>query len=105
MPLVQFRLAALLLAAAAPLPAAADAVSDFYRGKTMTMIVGTSAGNDYDYRARLVARFMGKHIPGEPVIVPRNLPGAGGVVAANELATVAPRDGTVLHMIMSNMMA
>jgi tripartite-type tricarboxylate transporter receptor subunit TctC len=98
---------ALVLAAAllSPPPAAADAVADFYHGKTMTIIIGTSAGNDYDYRARLIARFMGRHIPGEPSIVPRNMPGAGGVVAANDLFAVEPRDGTVLHMIMSNMMA
>jgi tripartite-type tricarboxylate transporter receptor subunit TctC len=93
------------LALLAALPAAADPIADFYHGKTLTMIVGTSAGNDYDYRARLVARFMGHHIPGEPSIVPRNMPGAGGVVAANDLATIEPHDGTVLHMIMSNMMA
>ncbi|MFL5096021.1 MAG: Bug family tripartite tricarboxylate transporter substrate binding protein, partial [Xanthobacteraceae bacterium] len=53
---------------------------------------------------RLIARHMGRHIPGEPSIVPRNMPGAGGVNAANWLASVAPRDGTTLHMIMTNMM-
>jgi tripartite-type tricarboxylate transporter receptor subunit TctC len=90
---------------ASPLPAAADAISDFYHGKSMTIIIGTSAGNDYDYRARLIAKFMGHHIPGDPSIVPRNMPGAGGVVAANDLYAVEPKDGTVLHMIMSNMMA
>jgi tripartite-type tricarboxylate transporter receptor subunit TctC len=68
-------------------------------------VVGTSPGNDYDFRGRLIARHMGKHIPGEPTIVPRNMPGAGGVTAANWLATIAPRDGTVMHMIMTNMMA
>jgi tripartite-type tricarboxylate transporter receptor subunit TctC len=101
--MVPFALAS--VAMLAPLPAAADAISDFYHGKTMTILIGTSAGNDYDYRARLVARFMGHHIPGEPTIVPRNMPGAGGVVAANDLATIEPHDGTALHMIMSNMMA
>jgi tripartite-type tricarboxylate transporter receptor subunit TctC len=101
---VHFALAALVMLAA-PLPASADPVADFYHGKSMTILIGTSAGNDYDYRARLVARFMGHHIPGEPTIVPRNMPGAGGVVAANDLATIEPHDGTVLHMIMSNMMA
>ena len=67
-------------------------------------MIGTSAGNDYDFRARLIARHMGRHIPGEPIIVPRNMPGAGGVNAANWLASIAPRDGTTLHMIMTNMM-
>ena len=85
--------------------AEADAVSDFYRGKTLSLIIGTSAGNDYDFRGRLIARHIGRHIPGEPAIVPRNMPGAGGVNAANWLANIAPRDGTTLHAIMTNMMA
>jgi tripartite-type tricarboxylate transporter receptor subunit TctC len=85
--------------------AEADPVSDFYRGKTLSLIIGTSAGNDYDFRGRLIARHMGRHIPGEPAIVPRNMPGAGGVNAANWLANIAPRDGTTLHAIMTNMMA
>jgi tripartite-type tricarboxylate transporter receptor subunit TctC len=55
-------------------PAKADAVSDFYRGKQISMVIGTSAGNDYDFRGRLIARHMGRHIPGEPTIVVRNMP-------------------------------
>jgi tripartite-type tricarboxylate transporter receptor subunit TctC len=83
----------------------AQSVADFYRGKTITMLIGTSPGNDYDFRARLISRYLGKYIPGEPTIVPRNMPGGGGVQAANWVAKLAPRDGTVLHMIMQNMMA
>jgi tripartite-type tricarboxylate transporter receptor subunit TctC len=98
-------LLALIGICVATLPAQADAVADFYRGKQINLVVGTSAGNDYDFRGRLIARHMGRHIPGEPTIVPRNMPGAGGVNAANWLATIAPRDGTTLHMIMTNMMA
>jgi tripartite-type tricarboxylate transporter receptor subunit TctC len=86
-------------------PARADAVSDFYHGKQISLVIGTSAGNDYDYRGRLLARFMSRHIPGEPTIIPRNMPGAGGITAANWLASIAPKDGTTLHMIMTNMMA
>jgi tripartite-type tricarboxylate transporter receptor subunit TctC len=86
-------------------PAQADPVADFYRGKTINLIIGTSTGNDYDFRARLLARHLGRHIPGEPAIVPQNMPGVGGVKAADYLATIAPRDGTTLHMIMSNMMS
>ena len=82
----------------------ADPIADFYRGKQVSVVIGTSAGNDYDFRARLIARHMGRHIPGEPMLVPRNMPGAGGVNAANWLASIAPRDGTTLHMIMTNMM-
>jgi tripartite-type tricarboxylate transporter receptor subunit TctC len=85
--------------------APADPVADFYHGKTINLIIGTSTGNDYDFRARLLARHLGRHIPGEPTIVPQNMPGVGGVKAANYLATTAPRDGTTLHMIMSNMMS
>ena len=83
----------------------AQGVAEFYRGKTINLIIGTSAGNDYDFRGRLIARHMGKHIPGQPTIVPRNMPGGGGVQAANWIANIAPRDGTVVHMIMANMMA
>ncbi len=84
---------------------AADAVADFYRGKSIDLIIGTSSGNDYDFRGRLVARYLGRHIPGEPAIVARNMPGGGGVQAANWVANIARRDGTLLHMIMANMMA
>jgi tripartite-type tricarboxylate transporter receptor subunit TctC len=86
------------------LPAQADAVADFFRGKQVSLIIGTSTGNDYDFRARLLARHLGRHIPGEPIIVPRNMPGAGGINAANWLANIAPHDGTVIHLIMANMM-
>src|SRR5215469_13034598 len=85
--------------------ARADPVADFYRGKTINLIIGTSTGNDYDFRARLLARHLGRHLPGEPTIVPQNMPGVGGVKAANYLASIAPHDGTTLHMIMSNMMS
>jgi tripartite-type tricarboxylate transporter receptor subunit TctC len=95
--------AAVMVAVAAP-HASADPIADFYRGKQLSLVIGTSAGNDYDYRGRLIARHMGRHIPGEPSIVPRNMPGAGGINAANWLASIAPRDGTTLHMIMTNMM-
>ncbi len=99
-------IAALTLAAFAgfALPARADAVADFYKGKQISLIIGTSSGNDYDFRARLLARHLGRFIPGEPTIVPRNMPGAGGINAANWLANVAPHDGTAIHMIMANMM-
>src|SRR3954463_4195994 len=95
--------ATVMVAVAAP-HASADPIADFYRGKQLSLVIGTSAGNDYDFRARLIARHMGRHIPGEPMLVPRNMPGAGGVNAANWLASIAPRDCTTLHMIMTNMM-
>jgi tripartite-type tricarboxylate transporter receptor subunit TctC len=95
-------LAGLCLAGAA---AHADPISDFYHGKTINLIIGTSTGNDYDFRARLLARHLGHHIPGDPTIIPQNMPGVGGVKAANYLASIAAHDGTAVHMIMSNMMS
>jgi tripartite-type tricarboxylate transporter receptor subunit TctC len=86
-------------------PVVAQSVADFYRGKTIRMVIATSPGGDYDLRARLVARHMSRHIPGEPSIVATNMPGAVGLQAANWLATQAPRDGTALHAIMQNMSA
>jgi tripartite-type tricarboxylate transporter receptor subunit TctC len=86
-------------------PASAQSVADFYRGKTISMIIATAPGGDYDLRARLLARHLGRHIPGEPTIVPQNMPGGVGLQAANYLAVKAPRDGTVLHAIMQNMSA
>lgn len=80
--------------------ASADPIADFYRGKSLTMIVATTTGNDYDNRGRLLARFMGEAIPGKPSIVVRNMPGGGGVVGANWMTKVAPRDGTAMMMIM-----
>ncbi len=96
--------ATLAIALTACLPARADDVADFYRGKQISLIIGTSSGNDYDFRGRLLARHLGRFIPGNPSIVPRNMPGAGGINAANWLANVAPRDGTTIHLIMANMM-
>src|SRR4051794_5343651 len=101
---VLFALTTAVLVAIATPRASADPIADFYRGKQLSLVIGTSAGNDYDYRGRLIARHMGRHIPGEPSIVPRNMPGAGGINAVNWLASIAPRDGTTLHMIMTNMM-
>jgi len=96
---------AFLAALAAASPAQADPIADFYHGKTINLVVGTSPGNDYDFRGRLIARHMGRHIPGEPTIASQNMPGAGGIKAANYMTSIAPKDGTTVHMIMTNMMA
>ncbi len=89
--------------AALTISATADPVADFYRGRAIQMVIGVSAGGDYDLRARLVARYMSKHIPGNPKIVPQNMLGGGGLVAANWLANVAPRDGSAMLAISSNL--
>ncbi len=79
-------------------PLAAQGVADFYRGKTVTLTVGYSAGGGYDTYARILARHMGRHIPGNPAIVVQNAPGAGSLKAANYLYNVAPKDGTAFGM-------
>jgi tripartite-type tricarboxylate transporter receptor subunit TctC len=80
--------------------AAAQSVEEFYRGRTITMVVSTGVGNGFDTNARLVARHLGRHIPGRPTIVVKNMPGAGHVLAANHMATDAPRDGSTMALIM-----
>jgi tripartite-type tricarboxylate transporter receptor subunit TctC len=89
--------AALVVALASP--ALADPVADFYRGKTVHVLIGVGAGGDYDVHARLVARHIGKHIPGNPSVIPENMTGAGGLKMANFLAEIAPKHGTYLGVI------
>ena len=84
-------------------PAKADAIADFYKGKRMEMLVGSSPGGGYDTYARLVTRHLGRFIPGNPGWVVRNMPGAGGVIVTNFLANVAPQDGTAIAMIQRNL--
>jgi len=85
-------LAAALLASA---PTQAQPVSDFYRGKTLRMLIGYGPGGGYDIYGRLVAEFLPRHLPGTPTMVTQNMPGAGSFVAAKYMYDVAPRDGTV----------
>ena len=93
----------LALGGLAPSTAVAEAVADFYRGKSISMVIATAPGGDYDLRARLISRHMGRHLPGNPTIVPRNMPGGVGIQAMNFMANVAPKDGTAIHAIMQNM--
>ena len=92
-------LGALVLATSA---ATAQTADKFFEGKTIRIICALGTGGDYDNYARLASRFLGKHIPGNPAIVVQNMPGAGGVVAANHLANVAPKDGTVIGALHAN---
>jgi tripartite-type tricarboxylate transporter receptor subunit TctC len=95
--------AVVLLALSLPAaPAAADDSEDFYRGKTISLIIPIGPGGAYDTYGRLVARYLGKQLPGNPTIVPRNMPGAGGTIASNHLYNVAPQDGTTLTVITSS---
>jgi tripartite-type tricarboxylate transporter receptor subunit TctC len=88
--------ASLLLAAALGASAHAAAPGDFYKGRTLFIIIGYSAGGGYDLYARVLAQHMGKHIPGNPTVVPQNMPGAGSIKAATYVFTAAPKDGTVI---------
>jgi tripartite-type tricarboxylate transporter receptor subunit TctC len=82
--------------------AIAQSVADFYKGKTINLYVAFPSGGGYDIYSRLAARYMQKYVPGNPNIVTQNMPGAGGVKAANFLYDVAPRDGSAIGMIADN---
>lgn len=82
--------------------ARADAVADFYKGKTLRILIGYGAGGGYDTTTRLFAKHLSKHIPGNPTIVPQNMPGAGSMKVANYVYNAAPKDGTVLGVFASS---
>jgi tripartite-type tricarboxylate transporter receptor subunit TctC len=92
----------LIAAALLIVPANADPVADFYKGKTLSLVISSAAGGGYDALGRAVARHMARHLPGNPVIVVRNLPGAGGIVATNNLYNAAPKDGTTFGLVQNN---
>ena len=92
-------LSLLTAAAATPFPARAQPVETFYQGKTITIIIGYPPAGANDVYARLVAHHLAKHIPGNPSIVARNMPGAGSLLAANHIYNVAPKDGTILGVL------
>src|SRR4029077_6174917 len=75
---------------ASPAPSWAADEDDFYRGKTITIIIPIGPGGAYDAYARLMSRHLGKQLPGNPLIIARNMPGGGGVIASNHLYNVAP---------------
>jgi tripartite-type tricarboxylate transporter receptor subunit TctC len=88
-------LTAVLVAGIVP-ASAADGVADFYAGKTLRVLIGFGPGGGYDLYARTLARYLGKHIPGQPTVLAQNMPGAGSLKVVNYLYNAAPRDGTVL---------
>jgi tripartite-type tricarboxylate transporter receptor subunit TctC len=77
-------------------PTHAASVEDFYKGRTLSIIIGYSVGGGYDTYGRLLSRYIGDHIPGRPSVVPQNMPGAGSLKAANYIYGVAPKDGTAI---------
>src|SRR3977135_246089 len=90
---------AALAAAGAVAPACAQPVADFYRGKQIKIYIRAAPGGNYDIYSRLLGRHLARFLPGNPSVLPINMPGGGGLVALNYVANVAPRDGTVLTMI------
>ena len=81
--------------------ARADAVSDFYKDKTISLIISTGVGGGVDTNARVLARHLGNHIPGKPQVVPKNMTGAGHLQAANFMYSAAPKDGTHIGAILA----
>lgn len=81
---------------AATIAAAADPVAEFYKGKTISLIIASGEGGGYDISGRLTAEFLSKFIPGHPTVIARNMPGASGMRAADYMYNVAPQDGTVI---------
>lgn len=85
-----------------PLAGHAQPVAEFYKGKQINLLIGVGVGGEYDLHARLTGRYLGKHVPGNPSVVPQNMVGAGGLKMANYLYTVSPKDGTSLGMMANN---
>jgi len=84
-------------------PAPAGPVEEFYQGKQIRFIISSATGGDYDQWSRLIARHLGKYVPGKPTIIPQNMPGGGQIIATNYLFNAAPQDGTVIGMIGRNL--
>ena len=99
--LVEYSAPGFAVQAAAPAKPGFDekAVADFYRGKTVRIVVGFSAGGGYDQYSRLIARHLSKYIPGNPAIIVDNMAGAGSIIAANHTFNAAPKDGTLIGNI------
>ena len=94
--IITLALAAITASSIAPNAARADAVEDFYKGKQMRFIIRSDPGGSYDLYSRMIGRHIVKYIPGNPTILPVNMPGGGGLLAINHIAQVAPKDGTIL---------
>lgn len=87
------------IAALLAAPASADPVTEFYTGKSMSLVISTGVGGGYDRNGRLVARHITRYIPGNPSIVPKNMPGGGNVLAMNYMYNVAPKDGSAIATV------
>src|SRR3954447_16777696 len=81
----------------------ACAQTDFYAGKQITLLIGTTPGGGYDAYGRLLARHLARHLPGNPTVIAKNMPGAGGVALANHLYNRAPKDGTEIGTVQNGL--
>lgn len=86
-------------ALAAPSGAAAQSVQDFYSGRQIKFVVGSAGGGGYELYSRLLGKYMSRHLPGQPLFVVQSMPGAAGVISANYLFNIAPRDGSEMGMV------
>jgi tripartite-type tricarboxylate transporter receptor subunit TctC len=100
------RISALLLLTVSPCAFAGDTphdghdkVADFYRGNTVYMVIGSASGGGFDAYARIIGKYMTRYIPGNPIVVPQNMPGVGGFAAGARVAVTAPQDGTYIGAI------
>jgi tripartite-type tricarboxylate transporter receptor subunit TctC len=98
----RYLLALCVLAAEYASQAKADTIADFYKGRAVTVVVSSSAAGGYDTLARALARYMGKHLSGNPAFIVRNMPGAGGMTATNFLYNSADKDGSVIGLVQNN---
>lgn len=80
-------------------PVSAQNSGEFYKGKTISLVIGFGGGGTYDFYGRLVARHLGKHLPGKPNVIVQSMPGGGSFTAANYMYSVAPKDGTVIGIV------
>src|SRR4051794_14092045 len=99
MRIISTSIASALIAVSATIAASAQAPANFYKGKNIDLMIGYSVGGGYDVYARLIARHMGKHIPGNPSVTPKNMEGAGSLRLANWIYNVGPKDGTMFGTI------
>ncbi len=93
------KLASLALMLALGDMAHAQTLDEFYKGKTISLLIGFGVGGEDDLWARTIARHLGNHIPGNPTVVPQNAPGSGGLLVANQLYNTVPKDGTVIGLM------
>jgi tripartite-type tricarboxylate transporter receptor subunit TctC len=99
-----FRIGLACTALALVPPTIANAeIADFYRGKTLTVMIGSGAGGGIDQVARAVVRHLGKHVPGNPTVLPKNMGGAGGLQMLNYIYAVAPKDGATIGVVLPSL--